>query len=615
VRAFLADPATAKPGTTMPNVFAALPEAERRDAVEALTHFVMQSRERPPGASAAPGSPEDGKELFHSIGCVACHGQVPLTRLGEKYAPGELARFLEKPLETRPAARMPDLHLAREEAAHLAAYLAPGPPAAEPAFTAEPAFVKRGGELYQSLGCAACHGGGEAKAKPLRELKSGGCLSPEAKPHVPQYGLSSEQRTAITAVLARPAMAAGGAEEIRHLMLQRNCFACHSRGGGGGPAPELAVHFTSTRDDLGDQGRFPPPLDGVGRKLQPWALESIIQGKNPVRSYMRVRMPDFGEEAAARLTALFAAADADPNEKPTAAKDNPNQVGRNDPGRELVGTKGYACIACHELHGHPSLGIGAYDLAEMPRRLRPEWMRDFLINPAAFPTGARMPSFWPNGKPLNPKIGGSNTERQIDHIRVYLTEVDQSLPPEGFIDHAAFELKPADQPIVFRTFVAGVSTHAIAVGFPGGVNAVFDALGSRWALAWRGRFLDADGTWNQRVAKMEKPLGEEIVNIEQAGTLSLAGAAPKYRGYRLGRDGVPIFLYELGPLQIEDRVEPTANRCLRRTLRVTGKTDQPVQFEAAPPKGVTARLASGAPLPAKLDLKQGVAELVEEITW
>ena len=38
---------------------------------------------------------------------------------------------------------------------------------------------------------------------------------------------------------------------------------------------------------------------------------------------------------------------------------------------------------------------------------------------------------------MNPKLGG-NAERQIDSIRVYLTEVDQSLPPEGFIDHAAF---------------------------------------------------------------------------------------------------------------------------------------------------------------------------------
>jgi len=279
-----------------------------------------------------------------------------------------------------------------------------------------------------------------------------------------------------------------------------------------------------------------------------------------------------------------------------------------------VGTGGYACIACHALHSHPSLGIGAYDLAEMPKRLRPEWMRDFLLNPAAFPTGQRMPAFWPKGKPLNPKIGGSNAEKQIDHIRVYLTEVDQSLPPEGIMDHAAFELKPAERPIIFRTFMAGVSTHAIAVGFPGGVNVAFDALGSRWALAWRGRFLDADGTWNQRVAKMEKPLGESVVALEAVGALSIEGATPKYSGYRVGKDGVPTFLYELGALAIEDRVEPAA-KGLRRTLHVRGQTNETVQFAAKPQKDLTVRGAGGAPLPAQLAFREGQVELVEEISW
>jgi hypothetical protein len=158
-------------------------------------------------------------------------------------------------------------------------------------------------------------------------------------------------------------------------MLQRNCFACHSRGGLGGPAPDVAVHFTSTRDDLGDLGRLPPPLDGVGRKFQHAALENVLRGRDPVRHYMRVRMPGFGDELARELSKLFARADADATELPASAHQDPQLAGRSDWGRELVGIKGYACITCHDINKQPSLGIGAYDLAEMPKRLRPEWTR------------------------------------------------------------------------------------------------------------------------------------------------------------------------------------------------------------------------------------------------
>ncbi|MEA3207753.1 MAG: hypothetical protein QOE70_810 [Chthoniobacter sp.] len=623
VREFLADPAAVEPGTTMPNLTAAQPQPA--ELVEDLTHYVMDLQ-KPEGTGGAvrEGSVEKGRELFRTVGCVACHGDVPMQRLGEKYAPGQLERFLEKPLKVRPDGRMPDLHLAGKEAAHLAAYLAPSAPKEEAGFKVDDARASRGRKAFASLGCESCHvGRSESKARAFLDPKRG-CLSAEPPPGVPVYALAEDQRTAIRSALAArrptgPPAPRDPNPAIRRLMLQYNCFACHIRGGLGGPAPEVAVHFTSTRDDLGDLGRLPPPLDGVGRKFQPAALESILRGRDRVRTYMRVRMPDFGEDPASQLAEDFARADADPHEAPSLAQVNPSSVGRNEWGRESVGTSGYACIACHDLHGHASLGLGAYDLAEMPKRLRPEWMRDFLLNPAAFPTGARMPLFWPEGKPVNPKLGGGkDAERQIDGIRVYLTEVDQSLPPEGFADRAAFELKPAERPIIFRTFIDGIGTHAIAVGFPGGVNVAFDALATRWALAWRGRFLDADGTWNQRFAKLEKPLGEDLVRLEAAGALAVIGrdgVLPKYRGYRVGEDGVPVFLYGLGALRIEDRFEPGANRGLKRTLRVSGQTTESVQFNAQPPAGLIVQIAGGAALPAQLAFREGWAELVEEIAW
>jgi mono/diheme cytochrome c family protein len=617
VREFLLNPSATKPGTTMPNLLAGQPEAKRAELADDLTNFLMQLRGAPAAAPIPAGDKENGRELYHSVGCVACHSTVPLVRLAEKYAPGQLAQFLCKPLDVRPAGRMPDLRLSPQEAADIAAFIAPEPPVTKPQFVPDPAKAQRGVVAFQTLGCISCHGGG-AGSKPLRELDpKGGCLSETPKAGVPHYPLSADQRTAIKAALQARNPAPEPGALARRFMLQRNCFACHARDGVGGPSPEVAQHFTSARDDLGDLGRLPPPLDGIGRKLLPEVFGTVLRGQNLVRTYMRVRMPDFGPELAEHLGPLFTQADADANETPSLSKTDPNKVGRNEAGRQLVGTSGYSCIACHDLHGHKSLGIGAYDLAEMPKRLRPEWMRDFLLNPAAYPTGTRMPAFWPKGKPMNPKIAG-DAQRQIDSVRVYLTEVDQSLPPEGFIDHAAFELKPKDRPIIFRTFVEGAGTHAIAVGFPQGINVAFDARLARWGIGWRGRFLDADGTWNQRVSKVEKPLGEAVVTLENIGVLSVAGRddlKPVYRGYRVGADGAPTFLYDLGALRVEDSIVPNTGNGLRRKLRITGQTQEQVQLRAEPPAGVSVRIADEAQSSLVVPFKQGSAELLEEITW
>ena len=72
---FLVSPAATHPGTSMPNMLVMVPEAERPMIAKALTHFlVAQSKPIDRAKSTEPIDREHGKELFHSIGCVACHG-------------------------------------------------------------------------------------------------------------------------------------------------------------------------------------------------------------------------------------------------------------------------------------------------------------------------------------------------------------------------------------------------------------------------------------------------------------------------------------------------------------------------------------------------------------
>ena len=134
LRRFVTSPAGAKPGTTMPNIFHASNPDARDGAVEFLTHFLVSL-----GGPIAPsrhgdieGSVTWGKELFHSVGCVACHGPQdeaaatgykPLGDLAAKTTVDALTTFLLNPHEVRPSGRMPSLWLSNDEARAISVYL------------------------------------------------------------------------------------------------------------------------------------------------------------------------------------------------------------------------------------------------------------------------------------------------------------------------------------------------------------------------------------------------------------------------------------------------------------------------------------------------------------
>lgn len=134
---FILSPRNVKPGTTMPDVLGHLDDETRKQTAQALTHFLVslsKSDFRPqvPDLVAA----EFGQELFHSVGCVACHSprdaegrelltdrSTPLGNLTGKYNAESLTQFLADPHRVRPSGRMPNLNLDRRDYARIAHYL------------------------------------------------------------------------------------------------------------------------------------------------------------------------------------------------------------------------------------------------------------------------------------------------------------------------------------------------------------------------------------------------------------------------------------------------------------------------------------------------------------
>lgn len=136
LRKFLFDTHAAKPGTPMPNLFHGVAPQQREEEVEELAHY-LSSLGGPVERSKRGGNErlvERGRELYHSVGCVACHAPesgadklkspvVPLGDLASKTTVDKLSEFLLDPLKIRKSGRMPSLWLGENEARAIAVYL------------------------------------------------------------------------------------------------------------------------------------------------------------------------------------------------------------------------------------------------------------------------------------------------------------------------------------------------------------------------------------------------------------------------------------------------------------------------------------------------------------
>jgi cytochrome c553 len=454
-------------------------------------------------------------------------------------------------------------------------------------FTVDAQKAQTGKQMFAAIGCASCHAiAGEQStrtAKPLAQINpeaGDGCLAEHVAKGLPDYELSADQRQDLLAAIKadkNPAVISTPLQpknQVIHAMAALNCYACHVRDNIGGPGAGKSEFFGMTGNfDLGDEGRLPPKLTGVGDKLYPTAIEQIVfEGNLHVRPWMATRMPRFSRDVLAFLSESLAQADG-----PEVNKLPPFSAASAADGRKLVGTKGLGCVNCHGVGGNKSLGIPSIDLSSVHDRLRPGWFHDYLVNPPAKNPGTRMPAFWLDGKVSLPTIAGGTMDGQIDAIWNY-TSLGKSMPlPTGIqpLAGAGMELTPTDEPIVHRTFMADVGSRSILVGFPERVHVAFDANNIRLAKAWHGRFFDASGQWEGRGGKLNPPLGTDVINMPPGASFAILASpdapwpvlkvndrnpAAHFKGYVLDDKDRPIFHYVLdilgGDIEVQEQEFP-----------------------------------------------------------
>lgn len=579
---FLKNPESGRKGSTMPQLFHGVSD-EELDAVVAYLGSIGKGIKYPADRHA---NAERGSALYHEKGCIACHAPTPDFRSpqgpGEALVP-ELAiahpefrkktslealnHFLTSPGSYRPDGRMPHIQLDRQEAldiaAHLINYQGSDPrelSGVTPWPKSSPELIEAGKVIVTKFNCASCHdlpGLTPGALMPLSGSSGdagGHCLSSEPVAGIPHYDLTDTQRDSLKLFLSgeRPEKDPDG----KLTLAAMNCYACHDRDGIGGPTTETNAFFIGD-ESIGDSGRIPPPLTGIGHKLQADWMKSVFAGEEEsrVRPYMKTQMPAYAAHAEV-FTKWFQEMDAVSDAKEIVIR--PDDI---ESGRKLLGIHGGTnCITCHNWGGQKSLGIPALDISNLDSRLQPGWFREYLLNPASYRPGTLMPPLWPGGQSMVPDVLEGDTERQIAAIWGFIK--DGQGVPEGFPDRSGgqFELVPEDRPVIQRTFFEKTGTKAILVGFPGEIHLAYDGSRGRPSLVWRGRFFDAYDTWFTRAAPFENPLSDELYLFAEGG------GDGRFLGYRIDEKGNPTFIKVEGDREITEnyRVEEGT---LIRTIR------------------------------------------------
>ena len=197
----------------------------------------------------------------------------------------------------------------------------------------------------------------------------------------------------------------------RNLVNRRNCVGCHIIEGAGGAYLSL----------VDDPSLGPPNLTPEGARVQHDWLYAFLRGPITIRPWLEVRMPSFGLEDG-QLNALVQYFGSVSNEMaPFQTYDVVRTSDVDSTGRELFDL--LRCQQCHVLGEIPAdqpTSNLAPDLRMASERLQPDWIIDWLRNPAVILPGTRMPSYWPNHPASDyPQLGGS-AEAQMRVIRDHL---------------------------------------------------------------------------------------------------------------------------------------------------------------------------------------------------
>ena len=283
-------------------------------------------------------------------------------------------------------------------------------------------------------------------------------------------------------------MAASVYDRGRLVLERRGCLACHQRGTGKGNVAVAGAVVAASRKLAGQSPSLvPPALSAVGDKLLDQALARSVAGEQKTvrMPWLRVRMPRFVHAGAdlAAVTHYLVAHDRIPAEAPVTPAVQSGKADEQDllGGQDLVGFKGFSCIACHHVGQfapkNVALATHGSDLMGLAGRMRREYFLRWCRDPLRIVPGMEMPSY---KKPMKFVFGG-NIERQLAAMWDALNDKRFQPPVNPNAVEQFLVVNRGEPPRVVRDVFTlpesvggGSVARSLAIGFPNSHNLLLD---------------------------------------------------------------------------------------------------------------------------------------------
>jgi cytochrome c2 len=474
----LRGPQKLNPRSVMPDF--KLADEEIRDIAAFLLSLETERVYPPVDLSEAVA--EEGEKLFTELGCKACHAEkideasfrrrLPnLADAGLKLKPDWILEELNNPKELNPDARIPKLDITETDTAHIIAYLTTLKANTElieaETLALDEASLENGKELVKKYGCYGCH-----KVQGLEEEKMPAAPVAEAakkfaaanrwdsistaigKPRhnsteenpliAPEYSFDEGEVESLTTfyldnynlgrfdlpdgymVPASEPTKKGLAGE--RIIVERNCRGCHMIEEGIKPRIEEFIALKSY---------VPPRIVGEGEKVQPEWAKKYLDKPEPMRPWLKMRMPKFffTEDEIKTIIEYFSvtAPSLENARLPYTVpvdRDNIEQLQIEMGEYRLRFDK---CMQCHPVSIEEGLpeDVNIEDLSInlmlSKERLRFEWIKNFLRDPDKYAgAGTKMPYVYytPEGVPRV-----SDAAMWVDYVTKYLMVMDKIPEP------------------------------------------------------------------------------------------------------------------------------------------------------------------------------------------
>lgn len=329
-----------------------------------------------------------------------------------KHTTGGLQLLLLHPQQHAKHTTFPNLRLSAQEAADIAASIQVETPKS---IKATPGDAVKGKTLVAQR-CASCHAPGksvkyEFAASGLKDMWNTewlekGCLS-EEEGNAPELGLSIDQKQALFAFKNidgnknYTSLRRFVPHEYASRAVERfQCASCHS---GENKLPGISL---------------------AGEKFHSDWLNTLLKGEGlKVRPWLHARMPGFPAHADALSKGLAFRAGME-----LSTSDFKTELDLVKTGKEITGTTGYACMACHAFGETPALqafeGQGP-NLQISSDRLRPDYYRTWMFWPQRHAPLTIMPKYTVDKeKALNATFYKGDADKQFEAIRHYIQTLE-----------------------------------------------------------------------------------------------------------------------------------------------------------------------------------------------